>query len=240
MSEFRVISDEKSFRKRERWTRLFFWGAAFALSGITLFAVYGADSASPQLKTGLAWLAGVIVAGTVIGAQFVGYRQGLEKIRKDLVFELTDKDLVRRSSGWPDVRIGLPEIRTLYERPDGLVVESIEPTRRIAIPAGVEGFAALRAELTKYGNSVIITRGRPVAGFTFLVIEFICWGIVLWSKNSIAQALAAAVALIVMAWESLRLIRIMSGKPKKFFVWIAVALSWAAAILLVYKGFARR
>jgi hypothetical protein len=187
----------------------------------------------------LAWLAGVIVAGTIIGAQFVAYRQGLKKLRKDLVFELTDKDLVRRSSGWPDVRIGLPEIRTLYEHPGGLVVESVEPTRRIAIPARVEGFATLRAELTKHG-SVIIARGRSVTGFTFLAVEFICWGIVFWSKDSRAQALAAAVALMVLAWESLRLIRMMGGKPKKFLVWIAVGISWAAAILLVYERFARR
>ena len=147
MSEFRVISDEKSIRKRERWTRLIFWGAASTLSGVTLFAVYGADFASPELKTALAWLAGLIVAGTIIGAYFVVYRHAIEKAKRELVFELTDTDLVRRKSGWPDVRIGLPEIRALYERQDWLVVESVEPTRRIAIPAEAEGFAVLRAEL---------------------------------------------------------------------------------------------
>lgn len=240
MSEFRVISDEKSFRKRERWTRLFFWGAAFALSGITLFAVYGADSASPQLKTALTWLAGVIVAGTIIGANFVSYLRANEKVKTDPVFELTDKDLIRRRSGWPDVRIGLTEIRALYESRGWLVVESVEPTRRIATPVRVDGFADLRAELMKHGSVIITRGGRSVSGFTVVVIEFICWGIVLWSKNSIAQALAAAVAFVVLAWGSLRLIRIMSGKPKKFFVWIAVGISWAAAILLLYQRFARR
>ena len=240
MSEFRVISDEKSFRKRERWTRLLFWGAALALLGITLFAVYGADSASPQLTSALVWLAGLIVAGTLIGANFLSYRRAIEKMKEDPFFELTDKDLIRRRSEWPDVRIGLPEIRALYERPGWLVVESVEPTRRIAIPACVEGFAELRAELTKHG-SVIITRARrSVAGFTLLAVTFICWGVVLWSKNSKAQGLAAAVGLIVMAWESLLLIRMMRGKPKKFLVWIAVGISWAAAVLLVYQRFARR
>lgn len=205
MSVFQVISDQKSIRKRERWTRLALWGAAFTLSGITLFAVYGADSASPQLKTVLTWLAGLIVACTIVGANVVSYRQGIEKVRRDLAFELTDKDLVRRRSGWPDVRIGLPEIRALYERQGWLVVEGVEPTRRIAIPVRVEGFAALRAELAKH-SSVIIARGRSVAGFIFLAVTFIGWGIVLWSKNSRAQGLAAAVALMVLAWESLRLI----------------------------------
>jgi hypothetical protein len=185
----------------------------------------------------------VIVGGTIVGAYFVSYRQGIEKIRRGLAFELTDKDFVRRSSGWPDVRIGLLEIRALYERQGWLVVESVEPTRRIAIPARVEGFAGLRAELTKHSPVIIArgrARGRSVAAFTFVVIEFICWGIVLWSKDSRAQGLAVAVALMVLAWESLRLIRMVGGKPKKFLVWIAIGISWAAAILLVYQRFARR
>ena len=88
-----MISDERFwlfptrsvFRKRERWTRLFFWGVAFALSGITFFAVYGARSARPQLTTGLAWLAGLIVAGTIIGANFVSDRRGIENSKEDPV-----------------------------------------------------------------------------------------------------------------------------------------------------------
>lgn len=238
MSEFRVISDEKSLKQRERWIRLVFWGAAFTLAGVTLFAVYGADSASPQLKTVLTWLAGLIVAGTIVGANLVSYRQGMEKVGRDLSFELTDKDVIRRKAGWPDVRIGLQEIRALYEHPGGLVVESIEPTRRITIPARVEGFAALRAELIKH-SSVIVIRGRSVTGFTFLVVSFICWGLVAWSKDSKVQGLAAAAALMIFAWGSFHLVRLMNGKPKKFLVWIAVGTSWAAAILLLYQRFAR-
>ena len=239
MSEFRVISDEKFTRKRERWTRLFFWGAAFALSCITLFAVYGAKSASPELTTVLACLAGLIVAASIVGTYVVSYLQGMGKVKQDLSFELTDKDLVRRKAGSPDVRIGLPEIRALYESQGWLVVESAEPTRRIAIPVQVEGFAALRAELTKH-SSVNIVRGRSVTGFTFLVVAFICWGLVLWSKDSKVQGLAAAAALMILAWGSFHLVRLMNGKPKKFLVWIAVGISWAAAILLLYQRFARR
>jgi hypothetical protein len=63
---------------------------------------------------------------------------------------------------------------------------------------------------------------------------------VLWSKNSRAQGLAAAVGLIVLAWESLLLIRIMDGKPKKFLVWIGIGIIWATAIFLAYQQFVRR
>jgi hypothetical protein len=233
MSEFKVISEKKSFRKRERWTRLTLWGAAFALSCITLFAVYGADSASPQINTALAWLAGLIVAGAVGGAYFLSYRQGMEKIKRDLSFELTDKDLIRRKTGWPDVRIGLQEIHALYEGQGWLVMESFEPIKRIAIPAEVEGFAVLRAELAKH-NSIVTTRRRSVLVFTPLVVSLICWVVALESKNSTARGLAAAAALMILAWGSLHLGRLMNGKPKRFLVWIVLGICWAAAILLVY------
>src|SRR6266853_4205022 len=137
MSEFRVSSNKESTQRRDHGTRLVLWGAVLVLSCITLFAVYDAGSASPQIKTALAWLAGLIVAGAIGGAYFLSYRQAIEKVKEGLVFELTEKDLVRRRSGWRDVRIGLQEIHTLYEGQGWLVVESVEPIRKIAIPAEV-------------------------------------------------------------------------------------------------------
>ena len=233
MSEFRVSSNKESTQRRDHGTRLVLWGAVLVLSCITLFAVYDAGSASPQIKTALAWLAGLIVAGAIGGAYFLSYRQAIEKVKEGLVFELTEKDLVRRRSGWPDVRIGLQEIHTLHEGQGWLVVESVEPIRKIAIPAEVEGFAVLRAELVKH-SSVIIARRRSLSAIIPLVVSLICWVLVLWSKNARVAKLAAAVALTVLAWGSLGIIRLMNGKPKRFLVWIALGISWATAILLVY------
>jgi hypothetical protein len=131
------------------------------------------------------------------------------------------------------VRIGLQEIHALYEGQGWLVVESVEPIRKIAIPAEVEGFAVLRAELAKH-NSIVTTRRRSVLVFTPLVVSLICWVVALESKNSTARGLAAAAALMIFAWGSLQLVRLMNGKPKRFLVWIALGVCWAAAILLVY------
>lgn len=239
MNVFRIISDEKSIRKRELRTRLGFWGAAFTLSGVALFAVYAAHSASPQLTTAFAWLAGLIVAASIVGANWVSYRHGMEKVKRALSFELTDKDLIRQKAGWPNIRIGLSEIRTLYERRGWLVVESVEPTRRIAIPAEVEGFALLRSELAQH-NSIVITRRRSDLIFTPLVIALFFWVAALESKNSMIRGLAAAAALMILAWRSLYLVRLMKGKPTRFLVWLMIGLSWAGGILLVYERFAKR
>jgi len=236
MSEFRVSSNKESTLRRDHGTRLILWGAVLVLLCITLFAIFGARSASPQINTALAWLAGLIVAASIVGANLVSYRQGMEKVKRDLSFELTDKELIRRKAGWPDVRIGLTEIHALYETQGWLAVESIEPIRKMAIPAEVEGFAVLRAELAKY-NSIVTTRRRSVlvfAVFTPLVVSLICWEVALESKNSTARGLAAASALMIFAWGSLHLVRLMNGKPKRFLVWITLGFSLVAAILLVY------
>jgi len=236
MSEFRVNSNKESTLRRDHGTRLILWGAVLVLSCITLFAVFGAHSAGPQINTALAWLAGLIVAGAVGSVYFLSYRQGMEKVKRDLCFELTDKDLIRRKAGWPDVRIGLQEIHVLYEGQGWLVVESVEPIRKMAIPAEVEGFAVLRAELAKH-NSIVTRRRRSVLVFTVftpLVVSLICWQVATESKNSTARGLAAAAALMIFAWGSVQLVRLMNGKPKRFLVWIALGFSWVAAILLVY------
>src|SRR6476646_6696347 len=213
MSEFRVSSNKESTLRRDHGTRLISWGAVLVLSCITLFAVFGAGSAGPQINTALAWLAGLIVAASIGGANLVSYRQGREKVKRDLSFELTDKDLIRRNAGWPDVRIGLQEIHALYEGQGWLVVESVEPIRKMAIPAEVEGFAVLRAELAKH-SSVIIARRRSPSALIPLVVSLICWALVLWSKNARVAKLAAAVALMLLAWGSVLLGRLTSsGKP---------------------------
>src|SRR6266853_5028827 len=88
MSEFRVSSNKESTQRRDHGTRLVLWGAVLVLSCITLFAVFAAGSASPQIITALAWLAGLIVAASIVGANLVSYRHGMEKVKRDLSFEL--------------------------------------------------------------------------------------------------------------------------------------------------------
>ena len=79
-------------------------------------------------------------------------------MRQGLIYELTDKDLFLRRSGYADLQIGLSEIAALHERPGWLVVLSAEPRRTIAIPQQVEGFRFLRAELTKHSHVITLPR----------------------------------------------------------------------------------
>jgi len=149
MREFKIVPDKNSERRRDRKIRLILWSTVLALIGVTVLGILGARSENIQLHTVLVYIAWSIVAGTLLGVHFLGMRLGTEKIQRDLIFVLTDKDLVRRRNGWPEIRIGFDEISSVCLRKGGLVIESVEPRRKIYVPKKVDGFEFLRAELSK-------------------------------------------------------------------------------------------
>ncbi len=117
-----------------------------------------------------------IVAVAIVGAYFLAARIGSERFERDLVFVLTDKDLVRRRRGWPDVQIDFSDIKVLYQRTGWLIVESNAPRRRIAIPERVEGFSSLRAELVKHKPIVTAPQSSPIR-FILVLASLVCWGL---------------------------------------------------------------
>jgi hypothetical protein len=233
MSEFKVAPNHVSDRGRERNIRLITWGMVLVMSGITFFAVYDARSAGPQLVRALGWLAVVIVVAAIVGAYFLAARLGLERFEHDLVFVLTDKELVRRGQQWPDLHIGLAEIKALYQRPGWLVVESNEPRRTMAIPERVEGFESLHTELAKHSPIMATPRRSPLR-FIALVDTLLCWGFVLLSKDKGVVMGAGVAGLALLAWESFRLLGQLRHSPKRLALFLLIGLSWVAAALLVY------
>ena len=227
------MSTEEFNRSGDRRIRLISWSTVLLLAGIALFALYGAHSASRQVNAALTWLAVLIVVGAIVGARSLAVRLGLKRVQRDLVFELTNKGLVRRRSGWPDVRIGFSEISTLYERHGWLVVESVEPRRKIAVPKEVEGFLSLRAELAKH-SPIIVPPRRSLLRLVPMIASFLCWGLVLWSKDAVVLRIAGTIAVILLAWESFRLTTQLRHSPKRLFLWTFVGLGWVTAALVVY------
>jgi hypothetical protein len=233
MREFRVAFNEISQRKRDGKIRLAAWGTILLLIVATAIGILSAGSSYPHLNTALTWLAALIVMGAIVGAHSLAIRLGMEKAEGDMVFVLTDKDLVRKRSGWPDVKISFSEISALYERRGWFVVESVEPRRRIAIPNEVDGFASLRTELAKHSSVVVQPQRSPLRLISMLA-SFLCWGVVLFSKEPRLTQGAAAIAVVLLAWESIRLNRRLHQNPKRLFVWAWVGLGWVAAILVLY------
>ncbi len=233
MSEFRVEGDEASNRRGDLRLRLILWGAVFALSGIALFTVYGVHSIGRELNSALLWLSALIVLGVILAAHLLSIHRGRVTVKRESVFVLTDTDLLQRRSGHPDVQIGLSQIKALYERPGWLVVESVEPHRRIAIPLQIVGFRSLRAELTKYGP--VLTPPRiSLMWLVFGTAYILCFGLALWSRDAAVAKVAGLVGIMVFGWGSFLLGRQVRHSTKRLLIWILIGLCWVAATVAIY------
>lgn len=231
MKEFRVADPSIGAQRRERSIRVLIWTLIFVLAAISVFAVYRAPSASQEVNTFLIWLVILVVVGVVIGAHVFALQLGLERFENDSVFMLTDNDVIRRTSGWPDVQIGFDEITTVYQKPGWLIVEA-DSRRRIAIPTGIQEFNSLRAELEKHCPSTPPPRSPLLKFLPSLAILF-CWGIILFSKGSMAVTVAGAVLLLLIGWELVRFSRQLRGRPKRSAFLFLFSISWLAAAIVI-------
>ncbi len=211
------------------------------VSAITLFLHYRDRTPSYLAPTTFAWLSALLVVAAIGAVYFAAYQNGIQKLKRETAFVLTDHDLIRKRSGWPDTRIGLSEVKTLYERNGWLIVESIEPGRKIAISDEVEGFATLRAELAKHRSISDPPKASPLSllGLVVPVASILCWSLVLMSHDVAVVREAGASGLILLGWSSYRFGRKLNQNPKRFFVWTFLAISWAAALWFVYLQITR-
>lgn len=233
MDEFRVNIDPAAKRNSDRKIRLAAWGIIPLFLGACAFAFYGTFSSKPQLGSAFTWVAISVVVGATVGAYLLAIRLGLGRLQGEMILLLTDHDLTRRRKGWPDVTVGLSEIKSLRENGNWLVVESVAPKRRIVIPAKIDRFRFLRTELAKH--CPITTRpSTSILGFISMIASLLCWGMVLLSRDPSRTKVAAGAALVLLSWESVRLYRRLQESPSRSVVLACLALSWVVAILLVY------
>lgn len=236
MVEFRVPSN--ATLGSDRTIRLVLWGAVLALSGLTVFALIGARSHSPQFNTALAGLAAAILISAIVSAHCAAVLMGLERVQRQSHFLLTDKVLIRKRVGWPDVQIGLSEIRALYENSRYMIVEGADSSCRIAVPKVLQGFVSLRAELLKHAS----IRKPPARSFLLWIPNFVslvCWPLVFWSHDSHVVTVTGIVLLVSLGWLCFSFSQKLRHNPKRTLIRIWLAFSWAIAFWIVYSRIAR-
>lgn len=240
--EFKVSPDKASCRAHDNRIRLFLWGAVLLLVGITIIGIVGVGSIGQTAETALVVAAGGTVICVVVAAYILAAQEGIEKAKKNTIFLLSSDDLVRQHAGWPDVRIGLSEVKSLSERPGWLVIESAEPRRRIAIPDNLESFEVLRAELIKHGVLIKSPQRSPFLALLIslpIVASFLCWALIFWSKQPWLVKTAPCVGLALLAWGSFSVSRLRIASPKRYLLWAMLGTSWVAALWIIYSRLAR-
>jgi hypothetical protein len=235
--EFKISPDKASIRKHDQHIRLFLWSAVLLLLAITIIGIAGTGSIGRAGDTALVAAAAAIVIFVVGAAYVLAGQDGIEREKRNMTFLLSNEDLVRQRPGWPDVRIGLSEVRSLSERRGSLVVESVEPRRRIAIPNNVESFEFLRSELLKHGPMVSSPRQSPFIAVP-TVVSLVCWALVFWSKDPRVVKTAACVAVVLFAWGSFHIGRLRIPTPKRYLTWAMLAATWVVALWIIYSRLA--
>lgn len=179
MREFRIGTDSSSDRRET----LRSWGTPLSPIAIVAVVVF-ISSLHQRGEVAFRWLWPLMIFGTVIGAYVVAFRLGSQRAKRGMIFALSDNELIRRRSGWPDDRIAFSEIDGLYERPSGLVVESTEPLRRISIPREADGFEVIRAELGKHHSLSVNAKPSRTklsgTGLVVAIVSILSWAAVIF------------------------------------------------------------
>src|SRR5262249_49638416 len=228
MAEYRVVAEKRKFG--DLGLRLVLWASVVALTAVMLFSLFGSPDQISTLGVPLAWFTAIIVICVgVLGNVFV-VRTGLAKIRRSLVFELTEESLICKRPGWPDVQIGFSEIVALLERPGWLIVKA--PQRTIMISDQVEGFGSIRAELAKHAVITASPR-RSLLAFVPLPLLLVAWGLVLLSNKPGLVVVAAASGVILLTWSNVRLLKSFPKNRSRQLIWLYLGFSWLAVIWVI-------
>ena len=233
MPEFKIEGD--ALRHEARF-RALLWGSVLLLLGVTVLlftlGVSGDLSASPDLGS-LFVLTGL---GTVVGACVVGFREALHFAEREMIFVLNDNEIVRKRKGYPDVKIAFSEIATLREELRWLIVKTIEPQRKIAIPNTVTSYDAICAELAKHHPlSARVERVEfPLKTTALLAAAVLSWAAVMWFRDVRVVILSGIVGLITLAMGSYSVWAMLHSQVRRPLLWASLGSAWLMAILLIY------
>jgi len=215
--------------------------AIILLLAILCIALWTPAGLSDGARKMLAWVAGAIVISAVVGANWVGFKQGFWKLKQGYRVELSDGKLIQRRSGSPLVEIPVNQISSIRQSHGGwLLVRGGQPERQIAVPPEIVGFDDLKRELS--ASQPIQPERIYVSPLIFLPpLAFIVAVIILFMSHSRAVVIAAGVAaLLLQGFGIFSLRRTMRANPKARFVVLPYVLTFLITCWVVYERAASR
>ena len=231
MVEFKVRSESNETRDPRK--RLLAWGALILISGLVLLFASAPSDKAP-FNPVLGWTAVLIIVGVNGIVLVLGLRMGKDRLKRSLVFLLTDNGLTRRRKGWPDEHLLFSDIEALHQEKNWLVIESVEPRRKMAVPTDVDNFELLRAEIAKHGTFKDSPPLGSVSGFVVTVGSLISWWLALESKDVTIVRGASILSLLLLIWAAVyayRVLKIGSRKPR---ILVLFSIIWLVVFLLAF------
>lgn len=211
------------------------WGGIVAFVVVSVLGlVVSIRVGSGQINRLATVLAIAIVIFIVGAAYYFGMRVGVQKARRESRFLLTDTELIRKREGWPDRRIGLSEIRALYDGPSLLIVEGAAASSRIAVPKQIEGFDTLQSQLKKHAT-IVTTTSPSLLNWIQPLVTVVSWAFFLWSHDARVVQGAGIIVAVSTGWLFLNLSKRLGQVSKRRLIQVWLAASWLMVLWIIYS-----
>ena len=231
MQAFRFEADELS-KKHDTKVRVLSWGAVAVLFLAAIAIFFLGVSGRIAHDSNLKWLFVFAGVGAPIGVNIIAFREGLRRAEREMVFILDDAGIVRRRDGYPDIKISFSEFAYVGDELRWLVIESVEPRRKIAIPNEVAGFEVIRDEIIKH-HPLDRRKEYRSKSIVLPITAALSWAAVLLFHDVRLIVVAGAIALITLLVGCRRFWSVMHEGPKRVLMWVGIGCTWITAILLI-------
>jgi hypothetical protein len=213
--------------------RVVAWTTVTVLLLLAFVAIWEPFEITPRRASLLAGVAILLTAAGIVGGYSASLAGGMRQYVVELETEFTRDVLVQRRPGWPTVTIPTEEITSLQERNGWLIVQAED--RSITIPAAVNDFEELKAELARYKSIEPFRGALPVASLASLLLFVAALTVLFFAQRLWLVALSGGIVLFshtaTVVWWHRRLPRHM---PKGRFVRVALFVSSALVVGIVY------
>jgi len=222
-------------RPYQRLFRILGWGAIIVLLGICLFSIYDPVERNHSTNVLLAWVAGAIVLGAVVGAVMLSSKEALWKVQRAFQWELTGEKIIQRHEDGTTREIPLTHIESLHEGHGWLIIRGGEPVRQISVPLEINGLEELKRELTAHcAVTPLKVKFSPLSFFP-LVLAIAAYCFLFASHNRAVVMVAGAAALLLQGWAYYWVWRVLRAKPMPRLVMLSFVLSWLLLAWIVYQ-----
>ncbi len=229
MQEFKIEINRSKHELRTTGILSACLAVALAATVVTFAARFCGMKDSANLE----WSAAASLVGTFIFATALACREALFRATRQMVFVLDDAGIVRIRKNFPTIEIPFREIESLQEDSRWLLVLSIEPRRKIAIPVDVESYQLLRSELAKR-HALTISPRYPLKGIALSTLALTAWAIVLWTHDRWLIVLAGGIGLLLLMLASYRLWALLCRMNKKTVALMSLGIAWILAIAIIW------
>jgi hypothetical protein len=171
-----------------------------------------------------------VVAG-IPSITFLALRFKINRENSKFTYLLTETELTRRAPGFPDIRLDLDQIVVLT-REKGYLLAGTH-SRLVRVPVNVNNFDTLLAELGK--RCPVPQSGESIpTGILPLAASILAWCLMFYSHRLAVVYSSTLAGVLLLMWSTVGVVRKSFKSSRRIAIWSVLALSWLAALTLVF------